>query len=189
MTQYPPTTVSLYNAGGEGQVGIPYAIYPSVMFYKASLFKEAGLNEPPHAWNSTYKMPDGKTVPWDYDTVRKIALILTVDSNGKDATEAGFDPEKIVQWGFEPQRDDLRQVGAYWKAGSFMAADGKTVQIPDAWAAAWHYFYDAMWKDHISTTGPSSSTPTSIRAATRFHGQGRDERELPVVDVRRQRRR
>jgi multiple sugar transport system substrate-binding protein len=154
MSQYPASTVSLYNVGGEGQVGIPYAIYPSALFYKSSLFKEAGLNEPPHEWNSTYTMPDGSTVPWDYDTVRKIALILTVDSNGKDATEAGFDPEKIVQWGFEPQRDDLRQVGAYWKAGTFMAADGKTVQIPEAWAAAWHYFYDSIWTDHTSLTGP-----------------------------------
>jgi multiple sugar transport system substrate-binding protein len=154
MTQYPASTVHLYNVGGEGQVGIPYAIYPSALFYKAGLFKEAGLNEPPHDWNATYKMPDGSVVPWDYDTVRKIALILTVDSNGKDATEAGFDPGKIVQWGFEPQRDDLRQVGAYWKAGTFAAADGKTVQIPDAWAAAWHYFYDSIWKDHISVTGP-----------------------------------
>ena len=41
---------------------------------------------------------------------------LTVDTNGKDATEAGFDPTSIEQWGFEPQRDDLRQVGAYLEA-------------------------------------------------------------------------
>jgi multiple sugar transport system substrate-binding protein len=154
MTQFPESTVHLYNVGGDGQVGIPFAIYPSVMFYKASLFKEAGLAEPPHQWNSNYTMPDGSVVPWNYDTVRKLALILTVDKNGKDATESGFDPENIVQWGFEPQRDDLRQTGAYWKAGSFMSADGKTVQIPDAWAAAWHAFYDGIWKDHISVTGP-----------------------------------
>jgi multiple sugar transport system substrate-binding protein len=154
MSQFPSSTVSLYNVGGEGQVGIPYAIYPSVLFYKASLFKEAGLAEPPHQWNGTYTMPDGSQVPWDYDTVRKIALLLTVDKNGKDATEAGFDPENIVQWGFEPQRDDLRQTGAYWKAGSFVGSDGKTVQIPDAWGAAWHYFYDGIWKDHVMVTGP-----------------------------------
>ena len=47
MKQFPSSTVNLYNVGGEGQVGIPYAIYPSVLFYKASLFKEAGLAEPP----------------------------------------------------------------------------------------------------------------------------------------------
>jgi multiple sugar transport system substrate-binding protein len=154
MSQFPESTVHLYNVGGDGQVGIPYAVYPSVLFYKAGLFKEAGLNEPPHEWNSTYKMPDGSTVPWDYDTVAKIAKLLTVDENGKDATEAGFDPEKIVQWGFEPQRDDLRQTGAYWGAGSFAAADGKTVQMPEQWVAAWKAFYDGIWKDHTSTTGP-----------------------------------
>ena len=157
MSQYPKSTVNLYNVGGGGQVGIPYAIYPSVLFYKAGLFKEAGLAEPPHAWNSKYTMPDGKVVDWNYDTVRRIALLLTVDKNGKDATEPGFDAQNIVQWGFEPQRDDLRQLGAYWKAGSFVAADGKTVQIPEAWAAAWRYFYDGIWKDHIMVTGPQYS--------------------------------
>ena len=95
-------------------------------------------------------------------------MILTVDKNGKDATEAGFDPENIVQWGFEPQRDDLRQVGAYWKAGSFVAADGKTVQIPEAWAAAWKWFYDGIWKDHFSDHRAAvPRTPTSTRTATR----------------------
>jgi multiple sugar transport system substrate-binding protein len=154
MTQFPKSTVRLYNAGGEGQVGIPYAIYPSVLFYKASLFKEAGLAEPPHAWNAQYTMPDGKKVPWDYDTIRTIAKMLTVDKNGKDATEDGFDPENIVQWGFEPQRDDMRQTGAYWGAGSFMASDGKTVQMPEPWVAAWKHFYNGIWTDHFSATGP-----------------------------------
>ena len=158
MSQFPESTVNLYNAGGEGQLGIPYAIYPSVLFYKAGMFKEAGLNEPPHEWNAEYTMPDGSKRPWDYDTVREIAKILTVDENGADATEAGFDPEKIVQWGFEPQRDDLRQTGAYWGAGSFMAADGKTVQMPEHWVAAWKHFYDGIWTDHFSMTGAKFET-------------------------------
>ncbi len=155
MSQFPESTVELYNVGGEGQVGIPFAVYPSALFYKASLFEEAGLAEPPHEWGGTYTMPDGTTVPWDYDAARKLGLLLTVDKNGHDATEADFDPDNIVQWGFEPQRDDLRQVGAYWTAGQLAAGDdGKTVQIPDSWAAAWHWFYDGIWKDHMSMTGP-----------------------------------
>ena len=158
MSQFPQSTVELYNAGGEGQVGIPYAIYPSVLFYKAGMFKEAGLEEPPHEWNAQYTMPDGSKRPWDYDTVKEIAKILTVDVNGADATEADFDPEKIVQWGFEPQRDDLRQTGAYFGAGGFMAADGKTAQIPDPWKAAWKQFYDGIWTDHYSMTGPKFET-------------------------------
>ena len=76
-------------------------------------------------------MPDGSTrSTWDYDTVAQLAMLLTVDNNGKDATEAGFDPSNIVQYGFEPQRDDLRGLGAYWGAGSSSAADGKTVRSP-----------------------------------------------------------
>jgi multiple sugar transport system substrate-binding protein len=153
MSQYPESTVHLYNVGGDGQLGIPYAVYPSVLFYKAAMFKEAGLAEPPHEWNSEYTMPDGSKRPWDYDTVREIAKLLTVDENGKDATEDGFDPNKIVQWGFEPQRDDLRQTGAYWGAGSFMASDGKTAQMPEPWVAAWKHFYNGIHTDHFSMTG------------------------------------
>jgi len=155
MSKFPKSTVDLYSVGGEGQTGIPFAVYPSALFYKAGLFKEAGLAEPPHEWGGTYTFPDGTTVPWDYDAARKLGMLLTVDKNGKDATQEGFDPENIVQWGFEPQRDDLRQVGAYWTAGQLAGgADGKTVQIPESWAKAWHYFYDGIWKDHMSMTGP-----------------------------------
>jgi multiple sugar transport system substrate-binding protein len=155
MSQFPESTVSLYNVGGEGQTGIPFAVYPSALFYKADLFKEAGLAEPPHEWGGTYTMPDGSVVPWDYDAARKLGQLLTVDKNGKDATQDGFDPENIVQWGFEPQRDDLRQVGAYWTAGQLAGGtDGKTAQIPESWATAWKWFYDGIWKDHMSMTGP-----------------------------------
>ena len=158
MSQFPESTVELYNAGGEGQLGIPYAVYPSVLFYKADMFKEAGLKEPTHQWNSTYTMPDGSTRPWDYDTVREIAKILTVDQNGHDATEAEFDPTKIAQWGFEPQRDDLRQTGAYFGAGALLASDGKTAQMPDPWVAAWKQFYEGIWTDHVSMTGAQFQT-------------------------------
>jgi multiple sugar transport system substrate-binding protein len=154
MSQFPDATVSLYNVGGEGQGGIPFAVYPSVLFYQKDLFEEAGLEEPPHEWGGKYTMPDGSEVDWDYDAAREIAMLLTVDENGLDATQDGFDAENIVQWGFEPQRDDLRQTGAYWKAGALMADDGKTVQIPDAWVEAWKWFYNGMWTDHFAMTGP-----------------------------------
>ena len=52
-------------------------------------------------------------------------------------------PKNIVQWGFEPQRDDLRRGrGAFCKGRFARRDDGKTVQIPDAWAAAWKWFYN-----------------------------------------------
>ena len=76
-------------------------------------------------------------MPWDYDTARKIAMMLTVDKNGKDATQDGFDPEKHRPVGLRAAARRPAQTGAYWKAGTLVGADGKTAQIPDAWAAAW----------------------------------------------------
>ena len=34
--------------------------------------------------------------------------------------------------------------------GSLAAADGKTAQIPDPWKTGWQFWYDSIWKDHIS---------------------------------------
>src|SRR4051794_38225628 len=98
-------------------------------------------------------MPDGSQVDWTYDVARELAKQLTVDKNNNDATEAAFDPKKISQWGLELQRDDLRGTGAYFGAGALSSgADGKTVQIPDAWIAGWKYYYQSIWTDHISIT-------------------------------------
>jgi multiple sugar transport system substrate-binding protein len=154
MKQFPQNTINIYNMPGEGQVGIPFGFYPSVLWYKKSHFAEAGLNEPPHTYGDPYVMPDGTEVEWNYDTAREIAMLLTVDENGLDATDPNFDPDNIVQWGFEPQRDDLRQTGAYFGAGRLVSDDLQTAQIPDAWAAAWHWFYDGIWQDHFAMTGP-----------------------------------
>lgn len=153
LSQYAEGAVNFYKTA-DGQIGIPFAVFPSVLWYKGGLFVEAGLKPPPHKYGDKYVMPDGSEVEWNYDTVREIARILTVDKSGKDATEAGFDPKNIVQYGFEPQRDDLRGLGAFWGAGSLVADDGKTAKVPDAWKDAWKYFYDAMWTEHFIMTGP-----------------------------------
>lgn len=152
LSGFPSNVVDIYKLA-EGQVGIPFAIYPSALFYKKGMFEEAGLKEPPHKYGDKYTMPDGSQVDWNYDTAREIARKLTVDTNNKDATQAGFDPKKIAQWGLEMQRDDLRGMGAYFGAGS-LASGAKTATIPDAWKAAWKYFYDGIWTDHVSLTGP-----------------------------------
>ena len=77
----------------------------------------------------------------------------------------------IVQYGFEPQRDDLRGLGAYFGAGSLAADDGTTVQIPDAWADGWKYFYDGMWADHTIMTGPVYETPEFNGGGYSFSGR------------------
>ena len=106
-------------------------------------------------------------VDWNYDTVRKIAKMLTVDKNGKDATQAGFDPKNIVQCGFEPQRDDLR--GSAPTGGRQLRRRRRQDRPdPDAWAAAWKWFYDGIWTDHfIDDRAAVPEHRTSTRTATR----------------------
>ena len=93
LSGFPQDAVNIYKLD-EGQVGIPFAIYPSVLFYAKSLFDEAGLAYPPHKYGDKYTMPDGSKVDWNYDTIRQIAKILTVDKNGKDATQDGLRPRE-----------------------------------------------------------------------------------------------
>ena len=148
LSVYDPATLKFFQQDGV-QVGVPFDLYPSMLWYKRDFFTEAGLEEPPHQFGAKYKMPDGTEVDWNYDTLRQIAMKLTVDKNGKDATEAGFDPNNIQQFGFEPQRDSLPSIGAFWGAGSLVGPDGKTVVIPETWAAGWKFVYDGIWKDHF----------------------------------------
>src|SRR5438034_537456 len=152
--------LNLYKAGGGEQFGIPFAIYPSELYYQPDMFDEAGLEYPPSEYGQQYKMPDGSMVDWNYDTVRQIAMKLTVDRNNKDATDPAFDSKHIVQYGFEPQRDDLRTNGAqFFGAGKLLGDDGKTVQIPDAWAAAWKWIYAGTWTDHFIETNTVYQSP------------------------------
>jgi multiple sugar transport system substrate-binding protein len=160
-TQWESTSVDYFKVG-DHQEGLPFAIYPSELYYQRFAFEEIGIREPPHTYGEDYVavgaaavalgVADGTAVPWDKDTARTLAMLLTVDENNKDATQEGFDPTKIAQYGYEPQRDDMRGLGAYWQAG-LLAPDGKTAQIPEAWAAAWHWYYDGIWKDHFIADG------------------------------------
>jgi multiple sugar transport system substrate-binding protein len=92
-----------------------------------------------------YVMPDGSEVEWTWETLTEVAKILTVDVNGNDATMEEFDPAQIVQYGYVPQYQDPRAIGTFFQPGRLVADDGKTAQIPEAWAAAWKWVYDGMW--------------------------------------------
>ena len=153
LTQFPQNLVE-FNQTSDGQIGVPFSLYPSVLWYSPSMFEEIGLKEPPHKYGEKYVMPDGTEVEWDYDTVREIAMLLTVDNQNRDATDPNFDPKNIVQYGFEPQRDDLRGLGSYFGAGSLDSGDGKTAAIPEEWKAAWKWVYDGIWKDHFIMSDP-----------------------------------
>ena len=149
--------VDFFNSLGQNgaTVGLPFAVYPSFIFYNADLFDEAGLPYPPTKVGEQYQ---GK--PWDLDALRKLAMQLTVDKNGNDATSSDFDPENVVQWGFDAQFMDnynLRAESAFFGAGSFQGADGKAV-IPDYVTKAAKWWNAGVWKDHFIPTAAQVSS-------------------------------
>jgi multiple sugar transport system substrate-binding protein len=153
LTKYPTKLVDTMKDGQTGALlGIPYAVYPSYIFFNKDLFDEAGLKYPPQKVGDKYTMPDGSQVDWNWETVRNIAMLLSVDKNAKDATQAGFDPANQTQFGFEFQWTEGRRLASAFGAGSLVAADGKTAQFPDDWKAGWSWYYDGIWKDHFIAT-------------------------------------
>lgn len=127
-------------------VGIPFALFPSFIFYNKDLFDEAKLPYPPHKVGEQY---DGKA--WNLETLSELAQKLTVDANGADATDPAFDPENITQFGYYEQFTDARGIATLFGGGlPYEESDPKTAKIPDNWRAAWKWYYDSVWTNHFS---------------------------------------
>ena len=131
---------------GNAQVGLPFATYPSFLYYNKDLFDEAKLPYPPSKVGEKYQGKD-----WDMATLREVAMKLTVDANGNDATSSSFDPNNVVQWGFDVQWADNSPLAetALFGASSFVGPDGKTAQIPEPVSVGEKWFNDGVWKDHF----------------------------------------
>jgi multiple sugar transport system substrate-binding protein len=154
LSDFDPALVDFYMVQEEGQLGIPFGIFPSFMIYNFDLFDEAGLNYPPANYGEKYVWPDGTEAEWNMDTLRELAMVMTVDANGNDATSPDFDPENIVQFGFMNQWTDSRGIGTFFGPGSLLADDGVTAQIPEHWKTAWKWTYDGWWNDWFIPNGP-----------------------------------
>jgi len=153
LSDFDPALVDFYKIEGEGQVGIPFAVFPSYLTYNVTLFDEAGAAYPPSEYGEPYVNADGEELPWNTDTLRDLAMFMTVDANGSDATMDAFDPEQIVQFGYSGIFSDMRGYLTLFGAGNFVDEDGNAV-IPEQWAVGTQWYHDAMWKDHFYPNGP-----------------------------------
>jgi multiple sugar transport system substrate-binding protein len=148
LDAYPEEQVEFWREDSGALTALPFAAYPAYLWYNAALFDEAGLEYPPHEFGAPYA--DGS--PWDMDKLEELAMKLTVDANGNDATSPSFDPNQVVQWGFNHQfGDDARAQATMFGAGSFVADDG-SAQIPDQWLAEWDWYHSLIWTDHAAPT-------------------------------------
>ena len=145
LTQFPQSAVDLYKIGGEGQIGHPVRdLSLGAVLQGRACSRRPASTEPPHEYGK-YTMPDGSTVAWDYDTVRKLGQILTVDENGKDATEPAFDPEQDRPVRLRAAARRPAPAGRLLGAGVAGRRRRQDRRDPRRVGRRWKCFYDGMW--------------------------------------------
>ncbi len=157
LSDFDPALVDFFRVEDEGLLGLPFGIYPSFIFVNKDLFDEADLPYPPQKYGEPYVDADGNEKEWNMDTVRELAMELSVDKNGNAATEANFDPENISQFGFGIQWTDARGYGTLFGAGNLVDENGNA-QIPEVWKEGWKWVRDAMWKDDFHPNGANGNS-------------------------------
>jgi multiple sugar transport system substrate-binding protein len=130
-------------------IGLPLRSSLIVLAYNKTLFDKAKVAYPPSNW-------DDKS--WTWDKFVSTAQKLTLDSNGKHPTDAGFDPKKIVQWGLW---GTLRPVQYAWLwGGDWFDVQGYASGLPKKCIASsskgaiigLQKAQDLIYKQYVTTT-------------------------------------
>ena len=180
-TQFNDALVKFYQTE-EGQVGLPFAVFPAATYFQKSMFDEAGLNYPPTEYGAKYVLPGGTEVDWNWETLSNIAKYLTVDANGEAAVNLendeftpnpNFDPTQIVQYGYVPQYQHPNHEAAFLGGAAklFEVEDGKAVAaIPESWREAWQWWYDGIWGEEPFIPGNAIIQSPEFGAGNPFNG-------------------
>lgn len=141
----------------EGRPALPFGIYPSMVFYNEDAFDAAGLEYPPHDYESK---------EWTYERIHEYGLKLTLDRNGNDASSRDFDPDQIAQWGFDDSWTDMRNYLAMWGApGVGLVTDPemkKAIINQPEWVRGLQWLSDGIWQDHFIPDAAGQATYENV---------------------------
>ncbi len=137
----PAATLNVY----EGKnIGLPFGLYPSFIYYNKDAFDAAGVEYPTHDYNDT---------SWTIDKLREVAMQVTLDVDANNATSPDFDSTNIAQYGFDNSWDTLRGWEVMWgpaNMGRPTGADYKTAIVNDPdWVTGLQWYSDGIWKDYF----------------------------------------
>jgi multiple sugar transport system substrate-binding protein len=160
---FDPALVDSYQTE-EGQVGLPFAVFPAAVYYVPAYFDEIGLAYPPSNYGDMYEL-DGEMVEWNWETFTEVARRLTIDINGLSSLDDGFDRTQMVQVGYAPQWQTNPFYMAAYRAGAAPVYSGESAgsyeaTLPDDWKEANRWIYEGIWGDQpFAATGPLSDSP------------------------------
>ena len=161
---YPDVQRLMSDFFSEGMPAMPFGIYPSMVFYNIDAFDAAGLDYPPHSYDD---------MSWTYDKVREYGMQMTLDSEGNNATMDAFNPDDIVQYGFDDSWTDGRNYLSMWgadnvgmvtKTDEFKTAD---INKPE-WIAGLKWLHDGAWVDHFIPDSAGQATYSAMGSGDPF---------------------
>jgi multiple sugar transport system substrate-binding protein len=172
MSRFAGKTVEIHNYPGQGTLGLPLCVYPTVIFYNMDLFDAAGVDYPPKVFGEPYADGD----PWTYDKLVEIAQKLSLDANGNDATSPAFDPENQVQfgwlgWDWNNAADWAVHFGEL--PGTGVSLDGtESLLLTDQYIDAYTFWKENIWDDNIRASGEQSGAFYAVSSEGMSAGMG-----------------
>ena len=147
--------------------GLPDTAAPEVVFYNKDMFDAAGLAYPSDAWA--------------YEDMREAAVQLTLDDQGRNAADPEFDPENIVQWGWNGgltyfwQRHLVRGFGGDFCANpdctEMIFTAPETLAAVEWWASLTHDLHATLYDPYGgSQTGVPGDPFIAGAAAMGYNG-------------------
>jgi len=132
------------------QYAYPLDVAGNAIYYNKTLFEKAGIPLPPaDEWFSAQQFLD-------------MAIKLTLDKNGKNPNDPGFDPSNIVQYGFGLYSLNWHAFLQWYEllaqqGYSFLNSQNTKVDYPsEAGLKAWQWLQDLVFKYHVSPIGATS---------------------------------
>lgn len=141
--------VTVKSVDGKKILGVGLSNQLVLLYYNKDMFDKAGIAYPPSTVENA----------WSWDTFVENAKKLTIDTNGKNAAEEGFNPKKIKTYGLG--FNCLMEFHQYWSlyanGGGVVSSDGKQFLWDSPKSIdGLQKIVDLMHKDHVASQALNS---------------------------------
>lgn len=130
-----------YSADSDTVIGLPAGMFTHAVGYNKDLFAAAGIEVPPHEWD---------TRDWTYDKLVEVATALTRDGRGRTPDMPGFDAGDIQQFGLGHWDTGIMTLGYGGRA--YDPASRKVRYDSPEWIAGTQAGVDLSYKHRVLAT-------------------------------------